>query len=283
MQKIAQRACRVAPCRLEFTCCIFFASGGISWPHIGYTACPVPRPVRGRVWESLFPALPVARMSRSKMGRTARTRRRRARRGNRAMNGTQEVTQSLVTMKPSYGPTVRISRSVSPFSWSTTSPTLTDSSFGVGWSLNDLPNFSEFVGMFAQWRLRRASITMTFLAGTITVPVTLYFGVDPFVDPASPPTLTEALQRPHRTWTPNAMRTTLQIRPQVKVCSAVLGSPGSTATIFNSTAPLSQWYDCSNASAVNYGTFWAVVQSWTNTTGSFRVHQEFELEFRGTR
>lgn len=222
-------------------------------------------------------------MAPRKMGRTSRRRARARARGSQ--NGLQEVTQGLVALRPSYGPTVRISRSVAPFEWSTASATLTDGSFGVGWSLNDLPNFSEFVGMFQQWRLRQARITLTWRSLNESSPTrpTIYFGVDPFIDPSAPPTLTEALQRPHRTWSPNATRTTLQIRPQVKVTSAVFASPGSAATIFNSTAPQGQWYDCSNAAAVNYGTFWTVVQTWSATTGVVRVQQEFDLEFRGTR
>lgn len=213
---------------------------------------------------------------------------RRRRRGNQrgGQNGTQEVTQSLITLRPSYGPVVKISRSVAPFEWSTQSATLTDGSFALGWSLSDVPSVAEFTSLFQQWRLRAARVTLTWRSLNETNPVrpTIYFGVDPFVDPAVPPTLLDALQRPHRTWTPNAMRTIVQLRPQLKVVGAVFATPSTTSvTMGNATAPAGQWYDCATSSTVNYGTFWAVVQTWSATTGVIRVQQEFDLEFRGPR
>lgn len=212
-------------------------------------------------------------------GRRRRAARQRRGEGGDALFGASEVTQARIALKPSYGPVVRISRSVG-YSW-TYDATATDRNFTVDWSLSDVPNAAELRAVWSQWRLRGAAITITWLpkdANALAAP-RVYFGMDPFITTTL--TFTTIMERPHRTWSPNPTRNVLQLTMRPRVVQLVATGPQTTATVGNAIAPAGLWYDCTNE-AIAYGKMWVFMTGFADV-GTFVVKQDYMFDFRGTR
>lgn len=195
------------------------------------------------------------------------------------LSGAYETTQRPIRLRPEFGPVCRIPRTV-VYDW--TLPAA-DQAFLVDFSLGDVPNVTEFTTLFRQWRLRNTRVTIDWRSANENTPTrpVLYFGVDPFMASA-PTTLADAMQRPHRTWTPNATRTVLQLDLDLAVVNLVASGPGVGALVTNSLAPKNAWFDTSQAT-VAYGVFWCWVANWRGgfSGGHFTITQDFLFEFRG--
>jgi hypothetical protein len=195
------------------------------------------------------------------------------------MFGASEVTQARVKLNPTYGPVVRINRSLG-YTWGFDS-TATDRNFTVDWSLSDVPNSNEFQVLFSQWKLARASITITWLpkdSNALAAP-RVFFGMDPFI--TSSLTFTSVMERPHRTWSPNPQRNVLQLNLDPRVVQLVATGPQTTATVGNAAAPKSLWYDTTNQ-AIAYGRLWVFMTGFADI-GQFAVKQDYQFHFRGTK
>lgn len=205
------------------------------------------------------------------------------RRGRRspgaALFGASEITQARVDLKPVYGPVVRIARSV-VYDLARVS---TDGGFFFDWSLSDVPNSNEFSALFQQWRLDSAAITFTWRSANEANPVRPVFTManDPFSSSA-PSALTELLERPNRTWSPNAQRTVLQLamRPQAIALSA--SGAGTGSLVINALAPRGQWYPAS-ASSLSYGALLLWISGWATNAGTIQVKQDYMFSFRGPK
>lgn len=212
-----------------------------------------------------------------KLGRRGRAVRRKRRAAGQ--QGASEITQSRISLTPTYGPTVPITRSTA-YSW-TYDATATDRNFTVDWSLSDVPSSSEFTNLFSQWRMKAGTITLTWLpkdANALAAP-RIYFGMDPFITTSQ--TFTSVQERPHRTWSPTPTRNVLQLQLKPRVVQLVATGPQSTATVANALAPPGLWYDCTMP-AISYGKFWVFMTGFADV-GSFAVKQDYMFEFRGTR
>lgn len=195
------------------------------------------------------------------------------------MFGASEVTQSRLNLTPTYGPVVRISRS-SAYNWQYDS-TATDRNFTVDWSLSDVVNSSEFTNLFSQWKLARASITITWLpkdSNALSAP-RVYFGMDPFI--TSSLTFSTVMERPHRIWSPTPQRNVLQLTLNPRVVQLVATGPQTSATVANGLAPRSMWYDTTNQ-AIAYGKMWVFMTGFADI-GQFAVKQDYQFHFRGTK
>lgn len=190
--------------------------------------------------------------------------------------GAQEITQSRVSFAPTYGPQVRIARSLAY----NLARAGTDAGYYFDWSLSDVPNNSEFTALFAQWKLVKASITFTWRSSNDASPTRPQFtmAVDPFAS-AAPTTITEVLQRSNRTWSPNAMRTTLQLDVKATALMLSASGPGSGALVINTLAPKGQWYPTANPQ-VSYGALLIWASGWSNASDVIQVKQDYEFCFR---
>jgi len=195
--------------------------------------------------------------------------------------GAQEITQARVNMRPSWGPTVHIARSVVY----DLTRVATDQGFAFDWSLSDVPNASEFVALFAQWKLSAMAITFTWRSANEANPTRpiIYLALDPFASGA-PASANEILERPNRSWSPNSNRTTLQLKVAARAINLVASGVGSGSLVLNSLAPPGTWYSTSgNNSTVSYGTLLAWVQGWTANSGSFTVKQDYMFCLRSSK
>lgn len=208
-------------------------------------------------------------------------RRKQRRQGDGFKSGSFETRQQVTTLRPSYGPVVRIPRSI-VYDW--TLPAA-DQAFLVDWSLGDVPNYTEFAALFRQWRLRTSRITINWRSANENTPTrpVLYYGVDPFMS-AAPTSLNDVMQKPHRVWTPNNTRTVLQLDVRTAVVALSASTPGVGSLITNSLAPRNRWFDTSTP-ALAYGVFWCWVANWRGgmTGGSLTITQDFDFEFRGVQ
>lgn len=193
--------------------------------------------------------------------------------------GASEVTQSRIQLRPTYGPTVRISRSV-VYDWTRTAA---DGGFFMDWSLGDVPNSSEFTALFAQWKLAGAAFTITWRSANEANPVrpTVYFALDPFAT-AAPSALAEVLERPNRTWTPNAQRTVLQVSCRPRAIALSASGAGSGSLVINSLAGQDQWYTCASPQ-LSYGSVLFWVANWGAGAGTIQVKQDYMFCFRSPR
>lgn len=222
-------------------------------------------------------------MPRSNRGRAAkppaggRRRRNRAGMGGRSgAFGAQEITQTRVSFGPTYGPQVRIARSLAY----NLARVGVDGGYYFDWSLSDVPNNSEFTALFAQWKLVKTSITFTWRSSNDANPNRPQFtmAVDPFATTA-PTAITEVLQRSNRTWSPNATRTTLQLDVKATAIMLSASGPGSGALVINTLAPKGQWYPTANPQ-VSYGSLLIWIAGWGISQDVIQVKQDYEFVFR---
>lgn len=193
--------------------------------------------------------------------------------------GATEITQGRVTMRPMYGPTVPICRSVVL----DVARVTTDGGFFFDWALADVPNSNEFSALFAQWKLDRAAITFTWRSANEANPVrpTFTFAMDPFATSA-PASLQEVLERPNRTWSPNAQRTVLQLAMKPRALSLSASGAGSGSLVINSLAPPNTFYPTSSG-ALAYGSLLLWIANWGATSGTLQVKQDYWFSFRSTK
>lgn len=214
-----------------------------------------------------------------KPSRPRRARNRRGMAGPAGGFGAQEITQARVSFAPTYGPQVRIARSVAY--------DLTRAGASGGyyfdWSLSDVPNSAEFTALFAQWKLVKGSITFTWRSSNDANPArpTFTMAVDPFAT-AVPASREEVLQRSNRTWSPNAQRTTLQLDVKCAAMQLAASGPSSGALVINTLAPRSAWYPTANPQ-VSYGSLLIWIEAWANTTDLVQVKQDYEFCFRSPK
>ncbi len=193
--------------------------------------------------------------------------------------GASEITQSRVAFRPTYGPVLRICRST-VFDLTRVA---TDGGFFFDWSLSDVPNSNEFAALFAQWRLDRGAITFTWKSANEANPVrpTFTFALDPFAT-AAPASLTEVLERPNRTWSPNAQRTVLQFDCKPRAIALTASGAGSGSLVINSLAPTSAWYPCASGS-LSYGAMLLWLSGWGANAGTVTVKQDYFFSFRSPK
>jgi hypothetical protein len=196
-------------------------------------------------------------------------------------DGTYEVRQSVVMLRPTYGPTCPISRTIR-YNWAIAAA---DQGFTVDWALSDVANSTEFTNLFKQWCLKGARLSVNWRSSNEANPIrpVVYYGMDPFTTG----TITQAiaLERPHKTWTPNAQRTLLQIACKPRVVMLTSTTPAVGATIVNSLAPVDSWYDTTQPS-LGYGALWFYIANWNTTAangGAFELQQDYDFHFRGTQ
>lgn len=199
--------------------------------------------------------------------------------GGLAAFGASEITQARVDLKPVYGPVVKIARSVVY----DLTRTATDAGYFFDWSLSDVPNSNEFSALFQQWRLDSAAITFTWRSTNEANPVrpSFIFANDPFAT-AAPTALSEVLERPNRTWSPNAQRTVLQLAMRPQAISLAASGAGSGSLVINAIAPRGQWYPTS-AGALSYGSLLVWIANWGITAGTLQVKQDYMFSFRGSK
>jgi len=205
--------------------------------------------------------------------------RRRPARGNEGGFGAQEITQARIIMQPTFGPVCRIPRSYT-FDLSRTASA---SGFFFDWSLSDVPNASEFTALFAQWRLMRSSITFTWRSvneANPTRPI-FYLALDPFAS-AAPASINEILERPNRTWSPNAQRTTLQLDVKAKALDLVASGAGASALVVNALAQPNQWYP-TTSTGLSYGALLLWIEGWGASAGTITVKQDYWFCFRSSK
>jgi len=211
------------------------------------------------------------------MGRAPRNRRS----GARGATGQRPATTSgVLNLRPAYGPTVRIARGLEV-------PLIagaTDKSYWNNFSLADVPSSNEFTALFLEWRLDRVEADLTWNPSTATgaLPRVL-FAMDP--TSLSLTSVTDALQRGYRLWSPNPTRNTLTIRFQPKVCALVASSPGSGATVNNAFAPAGTWFSTTQPSTgYNALMMWIENFNTGNTaSGTFSIFYRYYFAFRGTK
>jgi len=195
--------------------------------------------------------------------------------------GAQDITQSRVVMRPVYGPNVRISRSLVY----DLTRTATDQGFIFDWSLSDVPNAAEFTALFAQWRLDGMCITFTWRSANEANPTrpAFTFAIDPFAT-AAPSSAQEVLERSNRTWTPNAQRTTLQLKCACAPLNLVASTGGAGGLVLNALARPGEWYSClGQGSALSYGQLLLWIQGWTANSGTISVKQDYMFGFRSPK
>lgn len=214
-----------------------------------------------------------------KKGRAARQRGRRQRKAADTSFGSTEITQARVSMRPTYGPSLPICRSV-VYDLTRVS---TDGGFFFDWSLSDVPNAGEFAALFAQWRLDRGAVTFTWRSANEANPTRPVFtlALDPFAS-AAPALLQEVLERPNRTWSPNAQRTVLQLACKPRALSLAASSAGGAALVINSLAPPGAWYPTASTT-LSYGAMLLWVAGWNLNSGTITVKQDYWFSFRSTK
>jgi len=163
--------------------------------------------------------------------------------------------------------------------------TATDQGFIFDWGLSDVPNAAEFTALFAQWRLDGTAITFTWRSANDANPTRpiFYLASDPFAA-AAPTSATEILERSNRTWSPNAQRTTLQLKVAARPLNLVASTGGSGALVLNALARPGEWYSCAGqGSALAYGQLLLWVQGWGANSGTITVKQDYMFSFRSQK
>lgn len=203
-------------------------------------------------------------------------RRQRRQRQGRDLFGAQEITQARVNFTPSWGPVVKINRSVG-FNLTRAG---TDGGYYFDWALSDVPSSSEFTNLFRQWRLSKMAITFTYRSSDEATPERPAFtmALDPFAATA-PAAQNDVFTRQNRTWSPNATRTTLQLVCDCRAMALSASGPGSGATVTNTLAPKGLWYTC-DVPGLAYGALLVWIGGWANAADVIQVKQDYMFEFR---
>lgn len=195
--------------------------------------------------------------------------------------GSYEITQGLVTMSPLYGSVCRICRSIV---YDLTFGSVSGSGYFFDWSLSDVTNVGEFQALFAQWRISRCAITISWRSANEANPIRpqLFFAVDPFAT-AAPTSATEVLERPNRSWSPNAQRTVLQLNVNAQALNLAASSAGSGALVINTLAPRGAYYPTSSPQ-ISYGSLLLWISGWSvSSSGTFTIKQDYEFHLRSSK
>lgn len=151
---------------------------------------------------------------------------------------------------------------------------------GIGFALNDLPDFGEYTALFDAYRIIKVDLTMYpyKIAGVNPsgpVLINLYTVTDP--DDATPIGVDAMRQYANFRVTPATRVFRQTIYP--KVATQVYN--GVAAAYAQPKAPV--WIDCANADVVHYGFKWTYDPSLVTETYGWRLECRYFLEFKGTR
>jgi len=209
-----------------------------------------------------------------------------ARRKNaaRRSNGiTGQLAAGHVSVAPmvTLGPIHRFNRSTQL----TLAAAAADKGYSYNFALSDVPNYTEFTGIFTQWRLKRVQIDMTWLVSVNANPTStpqIYYSVDPFATTA-PGTLATMIARPYKTFVFGPNSNMLTIQADLKSLSVTQSGPGAGSTLGLKLSD-GGWLDCAQPQ-IAYGNLIFWLQNF-NTGGEvlpvINVVFRHEFEFRGS-
>ncbi len=187
---------------------------------------------------------------------------------------------------------LRLGQSLGPVhtfdrSWSLllTASTAADKGWSWGYSMDDLPSYTEFQNLFMEWRIARVDVDFAWTPANPANTLCPYFlfGFDP-QGLGAPTSQNEALQRGYRAWYANATRSSITYSIRPKPISVVSSSAQTGATLGFDNAPRSTWI-----STTAPGIYWQGLSGWignfnsTITNTYIRMNVRVRLQCRGTK